>query len=108
MHSTGTQYVRLMRDLKFNETIYELLFSQIQAAKLDEARDAAVIQVIEKAVPPEKKVKPNRSLMVILAIISGFFVSIALAFFMEYMERVSGNPEYMGKVAKLKRTMSYR
>ena len=108
MPSTGTQYVRLMRDLKFNETLYELLFGQFQAAKIDEARDAAVIQVIEKAVPPEKRSRPKRRLMVILAIISGFFVSIALAFFMEYMERVSGNPEYREKVAKLKRTMSYR
>lgn len=108
MPSTGTQYVRLMRDLKFNETLYELLFGQFQAAKIDEARDAAVIQVIEKAVPPEKRSRPKRSLMVILATISGFFVSIALAFFMEYMERVSGNPEYREKVAKLKRTMSLR
>lgn len=108
MPSTGTQYVRLMRDLKFNETLYELLFSQFQAAKIDEARDAAMIQIIEKAVPPEKKIKPKRSLMVILAMISGFFVSIAVAFFMEYMEGVSGNPEYMGKVAKLKRNMSFR
>jgi len=108
MPSTGTQYVRLMRDLRFNETLYELLFGQFQAAKIDEARDAAVIQVIEKAVPPEKRSRPKRRLMVILAIISGFFVSIALAFFMEYMERVSGNPEYREKVAKLKRTMSYR
>jgi uncharacterized protein involved in exopolysaccharide biosynthesis len=108
MPSTGTQYVRLMRDLRFNETLYELLFGQFQAAKIDEARDAAVIQVIEKAVPPEKRSRPKRRNMVILAIISGFFVSIALAFFMEYMERVSGNPEYREKVAKLKRTMSYR
>jgi uncharacterized protein involved in exopolysaccharide biosynthesis len=108
MPSTGTQYVRLMRDLKFNETLYELLFGQFQAAKIDEARDAAVIQVIEKAVPPEKRSRPKRSLMVILATISGFFVSIALAFFMEYMEGVSGNPEYREKVAKLKRTMSLR
>lgn len=108
MPSTGTQYVRLMRDLKFNETLYELLFGQFQAAKIDEARDAAVIQVIEKAVPPEKRSRPKRRLMVILAIISGFFVSIALAFFMEYMEGVSGNPDSMEKVAKLKRTMSFR
>jgi uncharacterized protein involved in exopolysaccharide biosynthesis len=108
MPSTGTQYVRLMRDLKFNETLYELLFGQFQAAKIDEARDAAVIQVIEKAVPPEKRSRPKRSLMVILATISGFFVSIALAFFMEYMEGVSGNPDSMEKVAKLKRTMSFR
>ena len=108
MPSTGTQYVRLMRDLKFNETLYELLFSQFQAAKIDEARDAALIQIIEKAVPPEKRIKPKRSLMVILAMISGFFISVAVAFFMEYMEGISGNPGYREKVAKLKSNMSFR
>jgi capsule polysaccharide export protein KpsE/RkpR len=108
MPSTGTQYVRLMRDLKFNETLYELLFSQYQSAKIDEARDASVIQVIEKAVPPAKKIKPKRSLMVILAMISGFFISIVLSFFMEYMEGVSGNPDSLEKVARLKSNMSFR
>jgi tyrosine-protein kinase Etk/Wzc len=108
MPSTGTQYVRLMRDLKFDETLYELLFSQFQAAKIDEARDTAMIQIIEKAVPPEKRAWPKRRIMVIIAMISGFFVSIALAFLMEYIEGVSGNPEYMEKIAKLKRNMSFR
>ena len=108
MPSTGTQYVRLMRDLKFNETLYELLFSQYQSAKIDEARDASVIQVIEKAVPPAKKIKPKRSLMVILAMISGFFISIVVAFFLEYMEGVSGNPDSLEKVARLKSNMSFR
>jgi uncharacterized protein involved in exopolysaccharide biosynthesis len=106
--SASTEYVRRMRDLKFNETIYELLFSQFQSAKLDEARDATIIQVIEKAVPPEKRVKPKRRNMVIIAMITGLFVSIIIAFVLEYIEGVSGNPEYMEKVAKLKRTMSFR
>ncbi|HQQ16808.1 MAG TPA: Wzz/FepE/Etk N-terminal domain-containing protein, partial [Deltaproteobacteria bacterium] len=44
--SASTEYVRRMRDLKFGETLYELLLSQYQAAKLDEARDATLVQVI--------------------------------------------------------------
>jgi capsule polysaccharide export protein KpsE/RkpR len=104
----GTQYARLMRDLKFNETLYELLLGQYQAAKLDEARDAAVIQIIEKAVPPEKRVKPQRRLMVILAMITGFFASICAAFFMEYMEKFTGNPENKDRVETLRRYLSFK
>jgi tyrosine-protein kinase Etk/Wzc len=59
-------------------------------------------------VPPEKRIKPKRRLMVLLASISGFFISVALAFFMEYLEGALSKPEYMEKVAKLKRTMSFR
>jgi tyrosine-protein kinase Etk/Wzc len=106
--ATGTQYARLMRDLKFNETLYELLFGQFQAAKIDEARDAAVIQVIEKAVPPEKRAWPKRGLMVILAMISGFVVSTVIAFFMEYVEKVSVNPETKERVETLKKYASFR
>lgn len=108
MPSTGTQYVRLMRDLKFNETLYELLFSQYQAAKIDEAQDASMIQVVEKAVPPEKKTKPKRSLMVMVALMTGFFVSVALAFILEYLEGAKGEPEFAKRLETLKRSMSFR
>ena len=106
--SASTEYVRRMRDLKFNETLYGLLLNQYEAAKLDEARDATVIQVIEKAVPPEKKVKPKRMQMVILAMIASLFVSIFAAFFIEYMERIKIDPENKERVETLKRYISYR
>ena len=106
--STSTEYARRMRDLKFNETLYELLLSQYQAAKLDEARDATLIQVVEKAVPPETRVKPRRTLMVVLALISGLFVSILAAFFLEYRENAARDPEGREKLAALRRHLSFR
>ena len=60
MPQVGTDYLRRMRELKFSEALYEILLKQFEVAKLDEARDATVIQVIEQAVPPEKKFKPKR------------------------------------------------
>lgn len=59
MPQVGTDFIRRMRDLKYNETLYEIMAKQYEMAKLDEAKDAAIIQVIEKAIPPEKKVKPK-------------------------------------------------
>jgi tyrosine-protein kinase Etk/Wzc len=106
--SASTEYMRRMRELKFNETLYGVLLSQYEAAKLDEARDASVIQVIEKAVPPERKVKPKRARMIIFATILGFFVSIVTAFAQEYIERASSDPENSGKFETLKRSLSFR
>lgn len=106
--SASTEYARRMRDLKFSETLYELLFSQFQAAKLDEARDATLIQVVEKAVPPEKRIRPKRTLMAVLALIAGLFVSILAAFFMEYRENAAKDPGRREKVAALKRYLSLR
>ena len=106
--STSTEYMRRMRDLKFNETLYELLFIQFEAAKLDEARDATLVQVIETAVPPETRVKPRRKLMVVLAAFAGLFVGILAAFVMEYRENASRDPESREKLTALKRYLSLR
>lgn len=83
----GTEYIRKMREFRYNETLYEILLKQYEAARLDEARDAAIIQIIDKAIPPEKKIKPKRILMVMIAGITGLFFSIFTAFFMEYLKK---------------------
>jgi uncharacterized protein involved in exopolysaccharide biosynthesis len=106
--SASTEYVRRMRDLKFSETLFELLFSQYQAAKIDESRDAALIQVIEKAVPPEKRTRPKRSLMVVLALLSGLFVSSCAAFIMEYLDKIAGDPDKKERLETFKRYMSLK
>jgi tyrosine-protein kinase Etk/Wzc len=108
MPKIGTEYIRKLRDLKFNETLFELLSKQYEAAKLDEARDAAIIQVIDEALPPERKTKPKRRLMVMLATFAGFFFSIFVAFFMEYKEKSSSNPENKERIETLKRYANFR
>ena len=104
----GTEYVRRLRDLKFNETLFELLTKQYELARLDEARDALVIQVVDKAVPPEKKAKPKRVLMVILGTFGGFFISVFLAFFMEYKEKAYSNPENKERIDRFRRYLKFR
>jgi tyrosine-protein kinase Etk/Wzc len=107
MPEVGTEYVRKLRDLKFYEDLYELLTKQYEAAKLDEAKDAAVIQVIDKALPPEKKAKPKSVLMIMIATATGFFLSIFAAFFAEYIERSSSDPENRNRFDVLKKYATF-
>jgi len=107
MAEIGTDYAKQLRDLKFNEVLYGLLLQQYEAAKLDEAKDATTVQVIDTAVPPEKKVKPKRTSMVILAGIIGFFLSVFAAFLMEYRERANANPEDRERFDTLKRYLTF-
>ncbi len=102
----STEYLSRVRDLKFSETLYELLLGQYQTAKLDEAREASVIQVLEKAVPPENRIKPKRRSMVILASFMALFASILAAFFLEYKENISKDPEHREKVAILRKYLA--
>ena len=61
----GLQYVRKLRDVKYAETIFDLLAKQYEAARLDEAKTAAVIQVLDPAIEPDRKSSPKRGMIVI-------------------------------------------
>jgi uncharacterized protein involved in exopolysaccharide biosynthesis len=102
MPQVGTDYLRKMRDLKFNEALYEILLKQFEVAKLDEARDAAVIQVIEQAVQPERKFKPKRAQMVMIAFVVGLFISVFGAFCLEFVERSRQDPERRKRLEQLR------
>ncbi len=108
MPAVGTEYIRKLRDLKFNETLYELLTKQYELARLDEARDAVLIQVIDEAIPPDKRAKPKRTLMVMIAALTGLFFGVFVAFFMEYKERSSTIPENKERLETLKRYLNFR
>jgi uncharacterized protein involved in exopolysaccharide biosynthesis len=88
MPSVGMEYLRKLRDVKYNETLYTLLAKQYELARLDEARDAVVIQVIDKAVQPERKVKPKRAIIVAMSTMLGFILSILFTFYVERKNRL--------------------
>jgi uncharacterized protein involved in exopolysaccharide biosynthesis len=79
----GMEYLRRLRQFKYNETLFELLSKQYELAKLDEAKGAVVIQVIDRAVPPERKAGPHRALIVLLAAGTGFFLAVLIVLFLE-------------------------
>jgi uncharacterized protein involved in exopolysaccharide biosynthesis len=98
----GLEVMRKMRDEKYQETLYELLSKQYEMAKLDEAREAALIQVVDKAQVPEKKSKPKRALIVLLSTFMAFFVGIVWAFIKEASERAQQDPEQAERMLLLK------
>jgi uncharacterized protein involved in exopolysaccharide biosynthesis len=82
------QLARLMREAKIQEKVFELVNSQYEMAQIEEAKDINTIQVLDRAVPPDKKSSPKRALIVILSAVVAFFLSIFLAFFVEYIQRL--------------------
>src|SRR6266478_7072555 len=48
---------------------------QYEAARLDEAKTAAIIQVVDPAIEPDRKSSPPRTLIVVIAALLGFFGS---------------------------------
>jgi tyrosine-protein kinase Etk/Wzc len=60
-------YIRRLRDLKYHEALFEILAKQYEAARIDEARLAPVLQVVDSAVVPDKKSWPPRALLIFAA-----------------------------------------
>lgn len=86
----GMDSLRLLRDVKYREVIFEALARQYELAKIDEAKDSAVVQVMDKAVEPDRKSKPVRSVIVLLsALAAGIFAGF-WAFVREAKARAGG------------------
>jgi len=81
------QYVRLIRDAKVQQTLYELLTQQYEMSRIQEAKDTPTVQVLDSAKVPEIQSKPNKRQIVMLATITAGFFAIFAAFFMEYIEK---------------------
>jgi uncharacterized protein involved in exopolysaccharide biosynthesis len=67
MPETGLEYLRKMRDFHYHETLFELLARQYEAARIDEAKQAPLVQVVDSAVVPDRKSWPPRTLIVLAA-----------------------------------------
>ncbi|CAN6134438.1 KpsE Capsule polysaccharide export protein [Methylophilaceae bacterium] len=100
---TGLEFLRKTREFKYQETLFELLSKQFEIAKIEEAKDAPLIQVIDKALVPEQKSKPKRLLIVILATLMAFFFSVLLAFVREASARASLDPASAERMNLLRR-----
>jgi tyrosine-protein kinase Etk/Wzc len=82
----GLANIQILRDVKYNTMLYELLAKQYEVARLDEAKDIPMIQVLDVALVPERKFKPQRALMAILSAFLGLFIALIYAFVAENMK----------------------
>lgn len=90
--AAGIDYVRSLRNVKYYETIFELLAKQYEIAKLDEAEDSTTIQLLDEAVPAQKRSKPRRSLLVGTGFVVGLFLAIILIISIEGYRRSHLDP----------------
>jgi uncharacterized protein involved in exopolysaccharide biosynthesis len=104
----GLEYIRGLREVKYNETIFDILARQFEIAKLDEARQGALIQVVDPAVPPDKRSFPKRTLIVIVAPLAGFLFGVLGAFLLTAFEHLKQESEAAMKLNLLRRALSFK
>ncbi len=100
---TGSEFLNNMRDLKYQQALIEILKKQYDIAKMDEAKNANLIQVINEPLVPEQPSRPQRGLIVTIGGLLGLIVSIILAFIMNAFDTAKQNPESAERLNLLRR-----
>jgi hypothetical protein len=95
-------YVAKFREFKYQETLFELFARQFEMAKVDESREGAVIQVLDAAQPPEKKSKPKKALIAIIATLASGFALLLFVFIRQALRNAGQDGESAQKMAALK------
>lgn len=103
----GLKSIKILRDVKYNQMLYELLAKQYEAARLDEAKESAIIQVLDAAIEPEKKIKPRRLIIIILSSIVALFLSVLIALVLEAKKRITQKPEGLAQWNELKSNIKF-
>jgi uncharacterized protein involved in exopolysaccharide biosynthesis len=98
----GLEYVRRLREVKYREVLLELLTKQYEIARIDEAEGSGLVQVLDPALPPEKRSWPPRAALVLASTLLAFIIAVAAAFLMEGFERVREDSRFSSQWLLLK------
>jgi capsule polysaccharide export protein KpsE/RkpR len=100
--ANNTDYVARYREFKYQETLYGMYLRQFEMARADESREGAVIQVVDVAQAPERKSKPKRTLITLLATVSTGLLLLIYLFSRNAIHTAGLDPAYEAKLEALR------
>jgi tyrosine-protein kinase Etk/Wzc len=104
----GLENIKTLRDVKYYQMLYELLAKQFEAARLDEAKDSSVIQVLDPAIEPERKFKPARAIITIVFAMLGLFAAIAYVLLADTKDRITRRGDRAAQLGQLRAHLRFR
>jgi len=106
--AASLEYIRGMRDVRYHETLFELMARQYEMARVDEAKQGQIIQVVDPALVPDRRSWPPRTILTILAFILGGTIASFWVIWSAFYRTRLQDPDVEAKVAKLLRLLSTR
>ena len=100
--STEGDYITRYREFKYHETLFELFSKQFELAKVDEAREGAVIQILDAAQLPERKSKPKKAMIAIIATFTSGFALLVFVFLRRALVNATKDSQSSQKLSQLK------
>ena len=104
----GLEYIRKERDVKYHQFLFDLLARQFEAARIDEAKAAPIIQVVDPALVPDRKSAPYRTLWAVVGCGLGFFLSTGYVLGSFIYHRLSEDKEQSRRLALLRQELKLR
>jgi uncharacterized protein involved in exopolysaccharide biosynthesis len=95
------EYLRKLRDVKFSEEVYMIIDRQYELARLDEAKEGPLVQVVDPALPPDARSSPKRGLTVVLATFFGFWLALFFVYGQYSWQRWKLDPRFASKISRL-------
>ncbi len=106
--AVGLEYIRKSRDVQYHQTLFDLLARQLEAARIDEAKAAPTIQVIDRALVPAAKSWPSKGLFLGVGAILGFVLGCVRCAVVYLYDFVDEDPRFHEKFVAVKRAMRLR
>jgi tyrosine-protein kinase Etk/Wzc len=97
------EYVRKQREVKYHEVLFELIAKQYEIARLDESREAPLLQIVDRALVPDKKSGPPRTLLVLGATLLGAFLGTVWVLTRNAISTLQQDPVMAKKLQSLRR-----
>ena len=91
--------LRLQRDVKVNTELYTALLNTAQQLRLITVGKVSNVRLVDAPMLPEKPFKPNRPVVLALALLSGLFLGVVAAFFRKSMAGGIDSPEQLEQIA---------
>ncbi len=101
------EYIRKLRGLKYHETLYDVLARQYEAARIDEAKEAPLIQVVDNATVPDKKTWPPRGLFTVAAGVAGLVLSSVWVLIARVMRHLAQTPAHGVQLKSLRNALRF-
>jgi len=80
--------MKLRAEMAITQGLYETFVKEYEMAKASEMKEQIAFQVIDPPFVPEKRYKPKRKLIVVVAFVTGLILSIFIAFFLEWIGNI--------------------
>ena len=100
-NAADANYIARIREVKYYETLTELFAKQFELAKADEAREGPVIQVVDIAEAPERKSRPKRAQVALIASLGSGVLLLLFVFVRHGFRSAKGAPESAEKMQRL-------